>query len=159
MFNFVTFFIVPKDGEEHHSDNYEVLCGGPTNWVGKDDDHTNAIKGGKAGNDEPFYICQVYSEGKTIPGKLYKPFGCCYIAHFQKEFCFKDYLVLVDSNPSIELTTSDLGISTDVFVEETLDEKTVSPLTVDEFVTEQIFVDLNEISQNLDAQNSADVQS
>jgi hypothetical protein len=63
-------------------------------WIPKDGEMKNAIIGGKAGDNEPFYVCSGKHEGKQIPGKLYMPLGCCYVASFGKEHCSTDYSFL-----------------------------------------------------------------
>ena len=87
----ILLHVVPKDGGEHWSDHYEVLCGTDFTWVSNSDD---GFVGGKAGNGEPFYVCSSRFNNAFIPGKLYKPTGCCYIASFGKEHCMNDYLVM-----------------------------------------------------------------
>jgi hypothetical protein len=94
-------FPVPKDGTEYQYDNYEVLCLNSFNWVAKDGDMTDAIAGGKARDGEPFYVCSGNFNQHQIPGKLYKPTGCCYVSSYGKEYCATDYSVLTRSNVEI----------------------------------------------------------
>jgi hypothetical protein len=94
---------VPKDRTEHWSDNYEVLCMDGYSWIPKDENMTNAIVGGKAGDDEPFYVCSGRFEGIHIPGKLYLRYGCCYVTFYGVEHCTTDYSYL---SSSIAATTS-----------------------------------------------------
>lgn len=54
----------------------------------------DAFVGGKAGNGEPFYVCSGNLNGQQIPGKLYRPTGCCYVPHFSKEYCTTEYSFL-----------------------------------------------------------------
>lgn len=89
-----SYLSVPKDGGESWYDTYEVLCGGPTQWITKSDDQVNVIIGGKAGNDEPFPVCRGKIDNNTIPGKLYRPTGCCYIPLNGKEHCSENFEIL-----------------------------------------------------------------
>jgi hypothetical protein len=82
----------PKDGVEHWSDTYELLCGGYTSWQYKTDKYL--IEAGKGSNSEIFYICQATFEGNKIPGKYYKPTDCCYIAANGREHCVKEFWAL-----------------------------------------------------------------
>jgi hypothetical protein len=83
----------PKDGGEHWSDSYEVLCGVSAIWTTNVEDK-KLIKGGLAGNNEPFYICRANFNSQTIPGKFFKPTGCCYVASYGKEHCVNDFSLL-----------------------------------------------------------------
>lgn len=62
----------------------------------------DAIAGGLAGNRELFFVCSANFNGQQIPGKLYNPTGCCYIASFGKEHCVTDYAVLATSTTVVE---------------------------------------------------------
>lgn len=88
--------LVPKDGGEHWSDTYEVLCGGNGFWVPKDGVHKNLVIGGQAGNPEPFYVCRGHVNDQTIPGKFYKPTRCCYVGSYGKEYCAQDYSLMTN---------------------------------------------------------------
>lgn len=99
-YNFVILLsLVPKDGVEHSSDVYEVLCKNTTSWnyMYSGNKIKNAIIGGSAGNGEPFYVCSGFLDGQKIPGKFYKPTGCCYVALLGKEYCAETYLYLTTS--------------------------------------------------------------
>lgn len=88
------FTLVPKDGIEHWSDHYEVLCGGSIKWIPSTEKQENLITGGQAGNGIAFYVCRGVFKEKLIPGKYYEPTGCCYIPCFGKEECVTDYSLL-----------------------------------------------------------------
>jgi hypothetical protein len=92
-------FSVPKDRTEHWSDHYEVLCMDGYSWMPKEENMTNAIIGGRAGNNEPFYVCSGRFEGIHIPGKLYLPFGCCYVTFYGNEHCTTEYSYLSSTIP------------------------------------------------------------
>lgn len=86
--------LVPKHGSEHWSDRYEVLCGGRIAWIPKNRKHENLIDGGNDGDGRPFYVCRANFKEMTIPGKFYKPTGCCYVATGGKEHCAQDYSLM-----------------------------------------------------------------
>lgn len=75
------------------SDEYEVLCGDNLFWEYKTGSHKYDVDGGHAGDGTTFYVCRGYLDGNTIPGKLYRPFGCCYVVSYGKEHCLEDYYV------------------------------------------------------------------
>lgn len=95
------FVLVSKDGTEHWSDRYEVLCGNDYTWSAKGGNAQTNVVGGKAGDGEPLYVCKAMrdDDGHFTPGKLYLPFDCCYVSWQSKEHCVKDYLVMINAKP------------------------------------------------------------
>lgn len=87
---------VPKDGESHWSDRYEVLCGGKVGWIAGDAEHKkqDLIIGGESGDKIPFYVCKGSFNNQIIPGKFYEPTGCCYVVTLNKEYCVKNYSLM-----------------------------------------------------------------
>lgn len=105
----IRFFKVPKHNVEYSYNTYEVLCGSPAFWYPMSA-VVPKVKGGEAGNGEPFYVCKANIGEESFTGKLYLPTGCCYVPSNGKEHCIESYFVLSECCVKVELVGS-VGIS------------------------------------------------
>ncbi|CAG4965569.1 unnamed protein product [Colias eurytheme] len=88
---------VPWGGQEHGKPQYQVLVGGPGNWVPTSGSNLppGAFPGGETEAGEPLYIGRVRHEGSITTGKVQQSHGVCYISFAGQELGFPDYEVLV----------------------------------------------------------------
>ncbi|KAI5639724.1 farnesoic acid 0-methyl transferase domain-containing protein [Phthorimaea operculella] len=88
---------VPWGGQEHGKPEYQVLVGGPNNWVPTNGSNLppNAFPGGESEDGEPLFIGRVHHEGSVTTGKVQQSHGVCYISFAGQELGFPDYEVLV----------------------------------------------------------------
>jgi Protein of unknown function (DUF3421) len=63
-------------------------------WVKVEDENPNLVEGGRAGNEQIFYICRGVFRSLLIIGKYYAADKCCYIGYYGEEHCTKDFLIL-----------------------------------------------------------------
>ncbi|XP_014366080.2 uncharacterized protein LOC106716925 isoform X1 [Papilio machaon] len=88
---------VPWGGQEHGKGQYQVLVGGPNNWVPVSGSNIppGAFPGGESEDGEPLYIGRVRHEGSITTGKVQPSHGVCYIPFGGQELGFPDYEVLM----------------------------------------------------------------
>ncbi|XP_045492266.1 C3 and PZP-like alpha-2-macroglobulin domain-containing protein 8 isoform X2 [Colias croceus] len=88
---------VPWGGQEHGKPQYQVLVGGPGNWVPTSGSNLppGAFPGGETEAGEPLFIGRVRHEGSITTGKVQQSHGVCYISFAGQELGFPDYEVLV----------------------------------------------------------------
>ncbi|CAB3239749.1 unnamed protein product [Arctia plantaginis] len=91
----VTF--VAWGGSEHGKPEYQVLVGGPNNWIRTNGANVppGAFPGGESEDGEPLYIGRVNHEGSLTTGKVQQSHGVCYISFAGQELGFPDYEVLM----------------------------------------------------------------
>ncbi|XP_063394948.1 uncharacterized protein LOC134679930 [Cydia fagiglandana] len=88
---------VPWGGVENGKDEYQVLVGGPNNWVPSSGSAIppGAFQAGQSEDGEPLYVGRVRHEGSLTIGKVQQSHGTCYIAFAGQELGFPDYEILV----------------------------------------------------------------
>ncbi|XP_028032564.1 uncharacterized protein LOC114244849 [Bombyx mandarina] len=88
---------VPWGGIEHGKPQYQILVGGPNNWVPTSGSNVppGAFPGGETEDGEPLYIGRVRHEGSLTTGKVQQSHGVCYISFGGQELGFPDYEVLM----------------------------------------------------------------
>ncbi|XP_047022434.1 uncharacterized protein LOC124631846 isoform X1 [Helicoverpa zea] len=88
---------VPWGGQEHGKPQYQVLVGGPNNWVRTNGSNVppGAFPGGQSEDGEPLYVGRVNHEGSLTTGKVQQSHGVCYISFAGQELGFPDYEILM----------------------------------------------------------------
>ncbi|XP_046959401.1 uncharacterized protein LOC124529628 isoform X1 [Vanessa cardui] len=88
---------IPWGGEEHGKTEYQVLVGGPGNWVPTSGSNIppGAFPGGESEDGEPLFIGRVNHEGSITTGKVQQSHGVCYISFAGQELGFPDYEILM----------------------------------------------------------------
>ncbi|RVE54471.1 hypothetical protein evm_000956 [Chilo suppressalis] len=88
---------VPWGGLEHSKPQYQVLVGGPNNWVPTNGSAIppGAFPGGASEDGETLFVGRVRHEGSLTTGKVQQSHGVCYISFGGQELGFPDYEVLV----------------------------------------------------------------
>ncbi|XP_045779513.1 uncharacterized protein LOC123877031 isoform X3 [Maniola jurtina] len=88
---------VPWGGKENAKNEYQVLIGGPSNWVPTNGSNIppGAFPGGESEDGEPLFVGRVRHEGSLTTGKVQQSHGVCYISFGGQELGFPDYEVLV----------------------------------------------------------------
>ncbi|CAG9581153.1 unnamed protein product [Danaus chrysippus] len=88
---------VPWGGQEHGKPEYQVLVGGPNNWIATSGSNIppGALPGGQSEDGETLYVGRVNHEGSLTTGKVQQSHGVCYIAFGGQELGFPDYEILV----------------------------------------------------------------
>ncbi|OWR54240.1 C3 and PZP alpha-2-macroglobulin domain-containing protein 8 [Danaus plexippus plexippus] len=88
---------VPWGGQEHGKPEYQVLVGGPNNWIATSGSNIppGALPGGQSEDGETLYVGRVNHEGSITTGKVQQSHGVCYISFGGQELGFPDYEVLV----------------------------------------------------------------
>ncbi|XP_047533078.1 C3 and PZP-like alpha-2-macroglobulin domain-containing protein 8 isoform X2 [Vanessa atalanta] len=88
---------IPWGGEEHGKSEYQVLVGGPNNWVPTNGSNIppGAFPGGESEDGEPLFIGRVNHEGSITTGKVQQSHGVCYISFAGQELGFPDYEILM----------------------------------------------------------------
>ncbi|XP_049873807.1 uncharacterized protein LOC126372183 isoform X1 [Pectinophora gossypiella] len=89
---------VPWGGQEHGKPEYQVLVGGPNNWVPTSGSNIppNALPGGESEDGEPLMVGRVRHEGSLTTGKVQQSHGVCYISFGGQELGFPEYEILVE---------------------------------------------------------------
>ncbi|XP_028164303.1 uncharacterized protein LOC114355567 isoform X2 [Ostrinia furnacalis] len=88
---------VPWGGLEHGKPQYQVLVGGPNNWVPTNGSNIppGAFPGGQTEDGETLFIGRVRHEGSVTTGKVQQSHGVCYISFAGQELGFPDYEILL----------------------------------------------------------------
>ena len=88
---------VPWGGLEHGKPQYQVLVGGPNNWVRTSGSNVppGAFPGGQSEDGEPLFVGRVNHEGSLTTGKVQQSHGVCYISFGGQELGFPEYEVLM----------------------------------------------------------------
>lgn len=88
---------VPWGGVENGKPQYQVLVGGPNNWVPANGSNIppGAFPGGESEEGEPLYVGRVRHEGSVTVGKVQQSHGVCYISFAGQELGFPEYEVLM----------------------------------------------------------------
>ncbi|XP_050671047.1 uncharacterized protein LOC126969565 isoform X2 [Leptidea sinapis] len=88
---------IPWGGQEHGKAEYQVLVGGPNNWVPTNGSNIppGAFPGGESEDGEPLFIGRVRHEGSITTGKVQQSHGVCYISFAGQELGFPDYEILM----------------------------------------------------------------
>ncbi|XP_045528031.1 uncharacterized protein LOC123716365 isoform X2 [Pieris brassicae] len=88
---------VPWGGVENGKSEYQVLVGGPSNWVPTSGSNVppGAFPGGESEDGEPLYIGRVRHEGSITTGKVQQTHGVCYISFAGQELGFPEYEILM----------------------------------------------------------------
>lgn len=88
---------VPWGGLEHGKAQYQILVGGPNNWVPTSGANVppGAFPGGETEDGEPLYVGRVRHEGSITTGKVQQSHGVCYISFAGQEMGFPEYEVLL----------------------------------------------------------------
>lgn len=88
---------VPWGGLEHAKPEYQVLVGGPNNWVPTSGSNVppGAFVGGQSEDGESLYVGRVRHEGSITTGKIQQSHGVCYISFGGQELGFPDYEILM----------------------------------------------------------------
>lgn len=88
---------VPWGGLEHGKPEYQVLVGGPNNWVPTSGSNIppGAFPGGQSEDGEPLFIGRVRHEGSMTTGKVQPSHGVCYISFGGQELGFPEYEILM----------------------------------------------------------------
>ncbi|XP_026759335.2 C3 and PZP-like alpha-2-macroglobulin domain-containing protein 8 isoform X2 [Galleria mellonella] len=88
---------VPWGGQEHGKPTYQVLVGGPNNWVPTNGSNVppGAFPGGQTEDGETLFIGRVRHEGSVTTGKVQQSHGVCYISFGGQELGFPDYEILM----------------------------------------------------------------
>ncbi|CAF4789213.1 unnamed protein product [Pieris macdunnoughi] len=88
---------VPWGGVENGKPEYQVLVGGPSNWVPTSGSNVppGAFPGGESEDGEPLYIGRVRHEGSITTGKVQQTHGVCYISFAGQELGFPEYEILM----------------------------------------------------------------
>ncbi|XP_041975354.1 uncharacterized protein LOC121730395 isoform X2 [Aricia agestis] len=88
---------IPWGGTEHGKNGYQVLVGGPNNWVPTSGSNIppGALPGGESEDGEPLFIGRVRHEGSVTPGKVQQSHGVCYIPFAGQELGFPEYEILL----------------------------------------------------------------
>ena len=91
----VTF--VAWGGQEHGKPQYQVLVGGPNNWIRTNGSNVppGAFPGGESEDGEPLFIGRVNHEGSLTTGKVQQSHGVCYIPFAGQELGFPEYEILM----------------------------------------------------------------
>ncbi|KAG7310972.1 hypothetical protein JYU34_003823 [Plutella xylostella] len=87
---------IPWGGAEHGKSEYQVLVGGPNNWVPTSGSSIppGAFPAGESEDGEPLFIGRVSHEGSMTTGKVQQSHGVCYISFAGQELGFPEYEVL-----------------------------------------------------------------
>ncbi|XP_072945871.1 uncharacterized protein [Epargyreus clarus] len=87
---------VPWGGQEHGKPEYQVLVGGPVNWVPTSGSNIppGSFPGGETEDGEPLFVGRVNHEGSITTGKVQQSHGVCYISFGGQELGFPEYEVL-----------------------------------------------------------------
>ncbi|XP_013188721.2 uncharacterized protein LOC106133515 isoform X1 [Amyelois transitella] len=88
---------VPWGGQEHGKPEYQVLVGGPNNWVPTSGSNVppGAFPGGQSEDGETLFVGRVRHEGSITTGKVQQSHGVCYISFGGQELGFPEYEILM----------------------------------------------------------------
>ncbi|XP_053617747.1 uncharacterized protein LOC128679486 isoform X2 [Plodia interpunctella] len=88
---------VPWGGREHGKPEYQVLVGGPNNWVPTSGSNVppGAFPGGESEDGETLFVGRVRHEGSVTTGKVQQSHGVCYISFGGQELGFPEYEILM----------------------------------------------------------------